>query len=53
MEHTFMMVLVRPYVGDQVEEAMVYAQLGHQPLVRYLCALLRRHWNGARGLSPV
>ena len=30
MEHTFMMVL--DHVGDQ--EAMVYAQLGHQPLVR-------------------
>ena len=30
MEHTFMMAL--DHVGDQ--EAMVYAQLGHQPLVR-------------------
>ena len=30
MEHTFMMVL--DHVGDQ--EAMVYAQLGQQPLVR-------------------
>ena len=30
MEHTFMMIL--DHVGDQ--EAMVYAQLGHQPLVR-------------------
>ena len=30
MEHTFMMTLY--YVGDQ--EAIVYAQLGQQPLVR-------------------
>ena len=30
MAHTFMMVL--DHVGDQ--EAMVYAQLGQQPLVR-------------------
>jgi hypothetical protein len=30
MEHTFMMVL--DHVGDQ--EAMVYAQLGQQPLAR-------------------
>ena len=30
MEHTFMMVL--DHVGDQ--EAIVYAQLGQQPLVR-------------------
>ena len=30
MEHTFMMTL--DHVGDQ--EAMVYAQLGQQPLVR-------------------
>jgi hypothetical protein len=34
MEHTFMMVLdpCLDHVGDQ--EAMVYAQLGQQPLVR-------------------
>ena len=31
MEHTFMMVL--DHVGD-LQEAMVYAQLGQQPLVR-------------------
>jgi hypothetical protein len=30
MEHTFMMTL--DYVGDQ--EAIVYAQLGQQPLAR-------------------
>jgi hypothetical protein len=30
MEHTFMMIL--DHVGDQ--EAMVYAQLGQQPLAR-------------------
>ena len=38
MEHTFMMVL--DHVGDQ--EAMVYAQLGHQPLVRTTEASLER-----------
>jgi len=31
MEHTFVMVL--DHVGDQ-QEAIVYAQLGQQPLVR-------------------
>ena len=47
MEHTFMMTL--DHVGDR--EAMVYAQLGQQPLVE--CAPLRRHWNRDRGRSPV
>jgi hypothetical protein len=32
MEHTFMMTPSLDYVGD--EEAMEYAQLGQQPLVR-------------------
>jgi len=44
MEHTFMMVL--DHVGDQ--EAIVYAQLGQQPL---LCAPLRRHSNRALGTA--
>jgi hypothetical protein len=43
MEHTFMMVL--DHVGDQ--EAIVYAQLGQQPL----CAPLRRHSNRALGTA--
>ena len=47
MENTFIMTL--DYVGDQ--EAMVYAQLGQQPLARTTATSL--DWNRDEGLSPV
>ena len=46
MEHTFIMTL--DYVGDQ--EAMVYAQLGQQPLTR---TTETRHCNRDKGRAPV
>jgi len=46
MEHTFMMVL--DHVGDQ--EAIVYAQLCQQPLVR---TTKTSPWNRDEGRSPV
>ena len=47
MENTFMMTL--DHVGDR--EAMVYAQLGQQPLARTTETSLEL--NPARGLSSV
>ena len=48
MEHTFMMVL--DHVGDQ--EAIVYAQLGQQPLVRTTAPSTVYHLGLPGGRSP-
>ena len=44
-------MMVLDHVGDQ--EAIVYAQLGQQPLVRTTATSLHSHCNRDKGRTPV